>query len=276
MRMFTLFRTWRAMLWQSRPLSSRLHRLLVLGIDVLDVLPDQALRVRQVVAALPQHVGGMEGRHRLYAVYVVPLAAVFGDAEVLVYDGLCGGASQTEHDLRFDRLDLALQVGIAGPDLTRLRLAVFHPAALFDGGAALHDVGQVDLLSGQVYGRQDVVEQLARPPHEGQPRGVLVLAGPLADEHEGRVGVPRGEYRVGAGFRQVAFGAHGDLAGQFRQTSLAVLAALRSIEKTFQDSSRDASVPAGYSTPPAPPLRVLAPGRLIAHNAGGFATKGKE
>src|SRR5919112_570497 len=135
-----------------------LHRLLVLGVDVLDVPPDHALRVRQVVASLPQHVGGMEGRHRLYAVYVVPLAAVFGDAEVLVYDGLCGWSSEAEHDLRFDRLDLALQIGIAGPDLTRLRLAVFHPATLLDGGAALHDVGQVDLLSGQVHGRQDVVE----------------------------------------------------------------------------------------------------------------------
>src|SRR5829696_6135796 len=186
MRMFTLLRTRRTMPWQSRPLGAPgLHRLLVLGVDVLDVLPDHALRVRQVVAALPQHVGWMKGRHRLYAVYVVPLAAVFGDAEVLVYDRFRGGPPETEHDLRLYSLDLALQVGIAGPDLTRLRLAVFHPAALLDGGAALHDVGQVNLLPGQVHGGQDVVEQLARPPHEGQPSGVLVLPRPLADEHEG-------------------------------------------------------------------------------------------
>src|SRR5215216_6273991 len=184
MRMFTLFRTWRATPWQSPPLRApRLHRLLVLGVDVLDVPPDHALRVRQVVAALPQHVGGMEGRHRFYAVYVVPLAAVFRDPEVLVDDRLRGGATEAEYDLRLDRLDLALQVGVAGPDLTCLRLAVFHPAALLDGGTALHDVGQVDLLPGQVHGGQDVVEQLARPPHEGQPSGVLVLPRPLADEH---------------------------------------------------------------------------------------------
>src|SRR5215212_1944366 len=114
MRMFTLFRTWRTLSDRVRMQSPALrapslHRLLVLGVDVLDVPPDHALRVRQVVAALPQHVGGMEGRHRLDAVYVVPPAAVFGDAEVLVYDGLRGGASEAEHDLRLDRLDLALQ-----------------------------------------------------------------------------------------------------------------------------------------------------------------------
>src|SRR5215213_3024046 len=211
----------------------RLHRLLVLGIDVLDVPPDQALGVRQVVAALTKDVGGMEGRHRLYAFYVVPLAAIFGNSEILVYDRLRGWTAQAEDDLRFDRLDLALQVWVAGPDLTRLRLAVLEPSALLDGGAALDDVGQIDLLAGQIYGRQDVVEELARPPDERQPRGVLVLAGPLADEHQGRVGVPGREDRVGAALREVTLGAHGDLTGEFLEPSLAVLAALRGIEKTL-------------------------------------------
>src|SRR3569623_1670982 len=50
--------------------TARLHRLLVLGIHFLDVPPDHALRGRQVVAALAKHVCGVEGRHRLYAVYV--------------------------------------------------------------------------------------------------------------------------------------------------------------------------------------------------------------
>src|SRR5215213_412297 len=218
--------------------SSRLHRLLVLGVDVPDILPDQALGVVQVVAALPQDVGGMEGRHRLDAVYLVPLAAVFRDPEVLVYYRLRGGTAEAEDDLGLDGLDLALQVGVARSDLARLRLAVLHPAALLDGGAALDDVGQVDLLAGQVDGRQDVVEELARPPDERQPRGVLVLAGPLADEHQGRVGVPGREDRVGAALREVTLGAHGDLTGEFLEPSLAVLAALRGIEKTLHGPSR--------------------------------------
>src|SRR4028119_548551 len=74
-----------------------LHRLLVLGVNVLDVLPDETLGVDEVVAALAEDVGRVEGRHGLRAVVqVVPLAAVFGDLEVLVYEGLCGGAPEAE------------------------------------------------------------------------------------------------------------------------------------------------------------------------------------
>src|SRR5215218_11176004 len=152
---------------RSSPLRfSRLHHLLVLGVDVPDVFPDEALGVVQVVATLPEDVGGMEGRHRLDAVSLVPRAAVLGDPEVLVYDRLGGGTAETEDDLWLDGLDLALQVGVAGPYLAGLRLSVLQPAALFDGRAALHDVRQVDLLAGQVHGRQDIVEELARPPDE--------------------------------------------------------------------------------------------------------------
>src|SRR5215212_8301014 len=180
----------------------------------------------------------MEGRHRLDAVSLVPRAAVLGDPEVLVYDRLGGGTAEAEDDLRPYGLDLALQVGIAGPYLAGLRLAVLHPAALLDGGAALHDVRQVDLLTGQVHGRQDIVEELARPPDEGQSRGVFVLAGPLADEHQGRVGITGREDRIGAALRQVALGADGDLTGELFQSSLAVLAVIRGIEKTLQGSSK--------------------------------------
>src|SRR5829696_5656044 len=179
----------------------------------------------------------MEGRHRLDAVSLVPRAAVLGNPEVLVYDRLGGGTAEAEDDLRFDGPDLALQVGVAGPYLAGLRLAVLEPAALLDGRAALHDVRQVDLLARQVHGRQDIVEELARPPDEGQSRGVFVLAGPLADEHQRRVGVPGREDRVGAALRQVALGTHGDLTGELLQPSLAVLAALRDVEKTLQGSS---------------------------------------
>src|SRR5215210_970034 len=240
MRMFTLFRPRWARLCESSPFSglSRLHGLLVFGVDGSDIFPDQTLGIVQVVATLPEDVGGMEGRHRLDAVYLVPGATVLGDPEVLVDDRLRGGTAEAEDDLRLDGLDLALQVGVAGPYLCGLRLAVLEPAALLDGGAALHDVRQVDLLPGQVHGRQDIVEELAGPPDERQSRGVLVLAWPLADEHQRRVGISGREDRVGAALRQVALGADGDLAGEFLQSSLAVLAALRNVEKTLQGSSQ--------------------------------------
>src|SRR5215216_4193660 len=217
---------------------SRLHGLLVLGVDGSDVFPYQALGIIQVIASLPEDVGGMEGRHRLDAVYLVPGSAVLGYPEVLVYDRLRGGTAEAEDDLWPYGLDLALQVGVAGPYLAGLRLAVFQPAALLDGRAALYDVRQVDLLAGQVHGRQDVVEELAGSSHERQSRGVLVLPWPFADEHQGRVGIPCREDRVGAALREVALGTDGDLAGEFLQPSLTVLAALSSIEKTLHSSSK--------------------------------------
>src|SRR5215213_3186002 len=180
----------------------------------------------------------MEGRHCLDAFYVVPRAAVLGDPEVLVYDGLRGGPAEAEDDLWPYGLDLGLQIGIAGPYLAGLRLAVLEPAAFLDGRAALYDVRQVDLLAGQVHGRQDVVEELAGSSHERQPRGVLVLPRPLTDEHQGRVGISGREDCVGAALRQVALGADGDLTGELLQPSLAVLAAFRCIKKTLQGSSR--------------------------------------
>src|SRR4028118_1300678 len=119
MRMFTSLRSGEAL-----RLPPLFHRLLVLGVDVLDVLPDEALGVGEVVAALAQHVGRVEGRHGLRAlVQVVPLAAIFGDLEVLVYEGLGGGTAEAEDNARPYRLHLALQVGVAGPDLRGFWLA---------------------------------------------------------------------------------------------------------------------------------------------------------
>src|SRR5215212_6810444 len=136
MRIFTLFRPrWAG---PSLLVLPRLHPLLVFGVDVLDIFPDEALGVVQVFAALPQNVSGMEGRHRLDTFYVVPRAAVLGDPEVLVYYGLRGGAAEAEDDLWPDSFDLALQVRIACPYLAGLRLAVLESAAFLDGGAALH------------------------------------------------------------------------------------------------------------------------------------------
>src|SRR3712207_2041043 len=82
-----------------------LHRLLVLGVDVLDVLPHQALGVLEVVAALAEDVGWVEGSHRLdAAIYLVPPAAVLGDPEVLVYDGLGSRTAEAE-DRKSTRLN---------------------------------------------------------------------------------------------------------------------------------------------------------------------------
>src|SRR5215212_5622229 len=219
-----------------------LHRVLVFGVDGLDVLPDEALGVLEVLAALTEDVGRMERRHRLDPAFeVVPLATVLGDPEVLVYDGLGGGTAEAEDDLRLYRLYLALQVGVAGPDLSRPRLAVLEPSSLLDRRPALDDVRQIDVLTGEINRRQDVVEELARPPDERQPGGVLVLARSLADEHQRRVRISGTEDRVGTAEGQIALGANRHLPGQFRQPLFPVLAALRGVKKTIHSSSASQS-----------------------------------
>src|SRR5215203_6835732 len=277
MRMFTLFLPRSAGLRKARPhlRPSRLHGLLIFGVDGPDVFPHQALGIVQVVAPLPEDVGGVESGHRLDAVYLVPRAAVLGDPEVLVYDRLRGGTAEAEDDVGLEGLDLALQVGIAGPYLASLRLSVLEPAVLLDGRATLHNVRKVDLLAGQVHGCQDVVEELASPPHERQSRGVFVLAWPFSDEHQRRVGISGREDRIGAALRQVALGADGDLTGELLQPSLAVLATLRGIEKTLQGSSRMLACLQAILHRTLGSSEALAPGRTMAHNADSFATEGK-
>src|ERR671916_226761 len=118
----------------------------------------------------------MEGRHRLDAVLkLVPLAAVFGDPEVLVYERLGGRPAEAQYDLWFNRLHLALEVGVAGFDLPGPRRAVLHPPAFLHGRPALDGVGQVDVLARQVHRREYLVEKLAGSPGEREPRRVLVL-----------------------------------------------------------------------------------------------------
>src|SRR3712207_4503218 len=220
-----------------RGLPPLVHRLLVLGVDVLDVLPDEALGVLEVLATLAENIGRMEGRHRLdAAVEVVPLAAVLGDPEVLVYDGLGGGATGAEDDLRPYRLHLSLEVDVAGPDLTRPRLAVLHASPLLDRCPALDDVREVDVLTSKTNCRKDVVEQLAGPPDERQPGGVLVLARPLADEHQRRIGIAGPEDRVRPAESQVAPGADRDLTGQLFESFLPALAAFRGVKESIHSS----------------------------------------
>jgi hypothetical protein len=79
---------------------------------------------------------------------------------------------------------------LTGLDLVRLRVAVPR-------GAALEDVADVDMTPVEADVRQELLEQLARLPHERDPLLVLVEAWSLADEHQLRVGVSRAEDDLG-------------------------------------------------------------------------------
>ena len=77
---------------------------------------------------------------------------------------------------RVDRLDLAVEVGQAGGQLIRERIAVVRRPVL-------DHVGDEHLLAAQPDRAQQVVEELPGGADEGAPLLVLVPAGGLSDQH---------------------------------------------------------------------------------------------
>ncbi len=96
-------------------------------------------------------------------------AADPGDPGRVVGDQLRGEVAERGDDPRLDQLDLAPQIGLAGLDLDRLRIAVAR-------GPALEDVGDEDLLAIQADALQQLVEQPAGAADERQALAILVRA----------------------------------------------------------------------------------------------------
>jgi len=107
-----------------------------------------------------------------------------------------GGLPEGHHDTGPHERDLVVQVVRAGVDLRGLRPAVAR-------GPALDDVGDEHAAAGNPRLPQCGIEHPARPPHEGQPRGVLVPTGRLPDEEHRGGGGPlpgdRARPRTGQG-----------------------------------------------------------------------------
>ena len=102
----------------------------------------------------------------------------------------------------------------ADADLVSAWRTVFDLAHLFQGRAALDDVGDVDVLAEHPRFTQALVEELAGASDEGEAGRILIGTGAFADQHQGAVRVAVAEYDLGAGLRQVAGGARGGLPGE--------------------------------------------------------------
>ena len=90
----------------------------------------------------------------------------------------------------------------AGRDLLRLGVAVSR-------GPALHDVADVDLLARETHRLEHLREELARAADEGLALLVLLLARPLADEHEARLRAAGAEDDRGPALAELAARAPG-------------------------------------------------------------------
>src|SRR5438046_2114142 len=155
--------------------------------DLLDVLPHQAL-----VARVAQQVGGMEGRHELDAVVVVPAPAELRDRRLRPEQRLDRELAERHDHLGGDQLELTEEEGLAARHLVRLGVAVLRRPAL-------DDVRDVDVVALEPHALgDDLGQELAGAPDEGLALQVLVAARRLAHEHEARARVADAEHEVRA------------------------------------------------------------------------------
>jgi len=114
-------------------------------------------------------------------------------------EGLGGKGPEAADELWSDGLQLFEEEGKAGLDLIGSGIAVIR-------GAAFHDVGDVYLLSRQVYGLDDAGEELPRPADEGFALEVFFSAGSLSHKYECGMGIARAEDQVVSPFMEAAPG----------------------------------------------------------------------
>ncbi len=89
-----------------------------------------------------------------------------------------GNGAQQDDDFGRCEFDVAAQERKAGRRLLRRRVAIA-------GRPPVQDIGDVDIgLPVEPDGGKHPIEQFSRAAHEGQPCGVLVLSGRLADEED--------------------------------------------------------------------------------------------
>ena len=108
-------------------------------------------------------------------------------------------APERQHDLGLQHRELRRQEGRAGGELVSFRIAI-------GGRPALHGVGDVDLVAGQLdFARlEHLGEELPRAPDERQALRVLVGAGALADHDQLGARVARAEDDRGATLAELA------------------------------------------------------------------------
>jgi len=113
-------------------------------------------------------------------------------------------ATESNHDFRFDNLNLPLQERIAGGNLGRLRIPIVRRSTL-------HNVGNKNVRTRETNGRQELGEKLTGGADKGTALLVFVVPRALANEQNlrARRTLPRDSLVSSLGKR--ARGTSGDL-----------------------------------------------------------------
>ena len=122
---------------------------------------------------------------------LVQLAAQRRDPRLGAQHKLRSKVPQADKDVRPHGTDLLAQEGRAGRNLLGLGVTV-------SGRAALHHVGNVDLVARKAGNREERVELVPGGTHEGLALQVFISARALAHEHNARVGIAHAKHEVGA------------------------------------------------------------------------------
>jgi hypothetical protein len=168
---------------------------LVLLPDPLHVLPDVSFKLR-----VAQEKGRVIRGHKLGTLIGVEASPEEGDPLLGTQEGLGRKGPEAADDPWFDSLQLFEEKGEAGLDLVRFGIAIVR-------GAAFHDVGDIYLLSGQLYGLNDTGEEFPRPADKGFALQIFFSARALSDKDECGMGVAFAEDYVVSFLMESAPGA---------------------------------------------------------------------
>ncbi len=135
------------------------------------------------------------------------------DPEVL----RCAAAKRND-DFGLHEIELRHQEARTGFGLARQRCSVV-------GRSALDDIADVNAVPVVAHRRDHAVEQLTRPPHEGEPLLIFVEARSLSDEYQIRGGRSAREDALGSPTAQLAARAGGSLLGQDLEAGFGILVA---------------------------------------------------
>src|SRR5512140_68996 len=133
-----------------------------------------------------QDEGGMVRGEHGYAVPFPPLPARPGDLLLDSQQEIQRGCTEGADDFGADRPNLAQQE-------RKARLRLVREGDPVPRRAALHDVGDVDVLPPKADPRDPLIEPLPGGSDERLPPAVLLGPRPLADEHQPGAGVPHPE-----------------------------------------------------------------------------------
>jgi|TARA_B100001971_G_C18090078_1_gene483029 hypothetical protein len=86
-------------------------------------------------------------------------------------------ATESYHHLGFDETDLTIQVFAAGAYLAGVWVAITWRSAF-------HHVGDVYLLTTEINGCQEFLQELTGRTHKGTSLLILIETGPLTNEHQ--------------------------------------------------------------------------------------------